>query len=501
VLDPVFPDKEGENAIRAAVVVMEVNSGHVLAIAGRAHQGKLSFVDAVDAKRQPGSAFKPIVVYSAAMETGFSPGTVVDDAPVAFKVGSKIWRPKNYNGRYKGLVTIRYALEQSLNVPAVKVFDAIGPETGVQYAKKLGITDLVTDKRKPKHDLFLPTALGGITVGVTPLEMANAYGTLANRGIHVTPVVILKVTDQSGNILEENTPSRTRALSEEAAYLVTDMLRGVITRGTGTRANIGRPAAGKTGTSDDYADAWFIGYTPKLVASVWMGYAERKPMDGIVGGKYPAMIWQKTMSAALKGVPAEDFKRPSNIITCKICTKSGKLPGPFCPAECISEDIFIAGQQPTQTCDVHVPVEVCAENPTMLASPYCPSVVVKSFIKRPTPYTPGPDGKVPEDAVMEIPTKMCDKHTPLQLPEVEPAPVVPGEPPAVPGEPSVVPGERPEESPEEPQETGEAHQPADQPTADQSTGMPGDATVATEQKQVVQPDNTQETRDESQDFR
>lgn len=435
VLDPVFPEKEGENAIRAAAVVMDVASGHVLAIAGRSHQGKLSFVDAVDAKRQPGSAFKPIVVYSAAMETGFSPGTVVDDAPVAFKVGSKVWRPKNYSGRFKGLVTIRYALEQSLNVPAVKVFDAIGPETGVEYAKKLGITGLITDKNKPKHDLFLPTALGGVTVGVTPLEMANAYGTLANRGIHVTPVSILKVTDQAGNTLEENAPARNRALSEEAAYLVTDMLRGVITRGTGTRAKIGRPAAGKTGTSDDYADAWFIGYTPKLVASVWMGYAERKPMDGIVGGKYPAMIWQKIMSAALKGTPMEDFKRPANIVTSKICTKSGKIPGPFCPAECIAEDIFIAGQQPTQTCDVHVPVEVCAENPTMLASPYCPSVVVKSFIKRPVPYTPGPDGKVPEDAVLEIPTKMCDKHTPLELPEIEPAPPVPGEP-----------SEKPEES-------------------------------------------------------
>lgn len=433
VLDPVFPKKEGKDNVRAAVVIMDVSSGQILAIGGRGYEGRLGFVDGVHAKRQPGSSFKPIVAYAAAFETGFSPGNVIDDAPVAYRLsGSRVWSPENYNRTFKGIVTIRYALEQSLNVPAVKVFDAVGVDVGVDYAKRLGITNLVTDKSKSKHDMTLATALGGITDGVTPLEMANAFGTLANGGIHVTPLAVLRVTDQAGNILEENQAIRKKALSEEAAYMLTDVLRGVITRGTGTRANIGRPSAGKTGTSNDYADAWFIGYTPKTVASVWMGYAERKPMDGIVGGRYPATIWQKTMSAILKGQAADDFRRPSNIVVRPICTKSGKLPGPFCPAENVTQEIFVAGQEPTEECDVHVPVEVCSENPTMLASPYCPSVVVKSFIKRPTPYTPTPDGRVPADAVLEIPTKMCDKHTPHDLPE--PVPPFPGETPEENGE-------------------------------------------------------------------
>lgn len=420
VLDPVFPLGKGKDQPDAAVVVMQPQTGYVKAlVGGREHKGQLEFNNAVHALRQPGSAFKPVVVYAAALDNGYSPGTVLDDAPVFFPAprGGQAYSPENYDRTFRGLVTLREAVEQSLNVPAVKVFNKIGIQTGIEYAMKLGIKSLVTDAALPRNDLHLPTAVGGITRGVSPLEMAVAYSTFANGGIRVEPVSILKVTDQNGVTLWENRPAKTMVLKPQTAFLMNDILKGVISRGTGSRANIGRPAAGKTGTTDDYADAWFCGYTPELTCIVWMGYSDqRRPMPGkIVGGSYPAEIWKMVMSQATRDLPRSDFPRPGDIVDVDICGKSGKLPGEHCPPECIRREIFVRGTEPVETCGVHVAVDVCAET-GKLPGPYCPRVEKRVFIRRPEPCTPTPDGRVPRDANLEAPTEVCPLHLAPQLP-------------------------------------------------------------------------------------
>lgn len=417
-LDPVYPLDKGKVQPEAAVVVIDPKTGHIVAmIGGRSHGEQLKFNRATQAKRQPGSAFKPIVVYTPAVDMGYTPSTVVDDSPVTYNiVGQPPWTPQNYDKKFRGLITIRQALESSVNVVAVKVLDKIGIRTGYDYAVRMGISTLVP--KGPRNDYTLPLALGGVTDGVTPLEMAKAYAVLANQGIKVEPIAITRVVDRNGNILEENTPRQEVVLSRETAYLVTDMLKGVIERGTGTPANIGRPAAGKTGTTSDDVDAWFVGYTPDYVGVVWMGYDKPRDMGKVYGSTYPAPIWRQFMTEAHKKVPVHDFERPSTIVdVAAVCTKSGKLPGPWCPAETVRSDIFLKGTEPTEQCDVHVPATVCTES-GQLATAWCPpgSTVTRSFIRRPEPYVPFTDDKgqtyIPLDADQELPTEQCTMHGP-----------------------------------------------------------------------------------------
>ncbi len=414
VMDQAFPIREGQDQPDAAVVVLDPKTGEVKAIVGgRAHTNRLSLNRAMHDPRQPGSAFKPIAVYAAAFERGYSAGTVIDDSPVSYpQFSGPPWTPENYTRDFKGLITIREAIEQSINVVAVKVLEQIGVETGVNYATRMGISTLVTQKGAQKSDYTLSLGLGGLTHGVTPYEMASAYGVFANKGIRVEPHTITKVTDNMGNILEQHQPKMEIIMGEDVAYLMTHILRGVIFSpgATGGRANIGRPAAGKTGTSSDHADAWFVGYTPDLVAAVWIGHHERKPMDRQTGGRYPAEIWKLVMGEAHKNIPVSDFQRPKNFVEVEICTKSGHLPGPFCPADTIKKELFIKGTEPQVTCSVHVLAQVCADDPTKLATQNCPWVIDKVFIKRPEPYTPTKDGRIPKDAYLEVPTQYCQIH-------------------------------------------------------------------------------------------
>lgn len=408
VLDETFPLEGTDKPMRAGIAVLDPSNGHIKALVARTYEGRLGHIDAVDALRQPGSAFKPIAAYAPALEMGFTAGTVLDDAPM-FNSAGKVW-PENYDRRFRGLMTVRRGIELSINVLAVKTLDAVGVERGVEYCQRLGITSLATEWGAERSDYTRSLALGGLTKGVSPLEMAAAFGTFGNSGIHVKPVSILKVVDQFDNVLEEAEVERTAALKEETAYIMTDILKGVITRGTGTQANIGRVAAGKTGTSSDHADAWFVGYTPYLSAAVWMGFEERQPMDRVVGGQYPAAMWAATMKPLHEGLPNEDFKAPDGLVRVNICTKSGLRPGDWCPEEHVTSELFIRGTEPLITCDVHVPALVCAENPTHLATPWCPQQVTVSFIRRKEPYTPTPDGRYPMDAEQELPTEYCDVH-------------------------------------------------------------------------------------------
>ncbi len=298
-------DGNGVKQPQGALAAIDPRTGHIKAMVGG--RGNDQFNRAVMAERQPGSAFKPFV-YLAAIESGLTPNTVIDDTPVTF--GD--WSPVNYDGKLHGRVTMRTALERSLNIPTVKLAQQVGPDKALYYVQQMGISTLVLQGYT--NDRNLAMSLGGLTKGVTPLETASAYGVLANHGIRVEPVAILKIVDRNGKTLEQAAPRERTAINERSAYIVTDMLRGVITSGTGAGANIGRPAAGKTGTTSDYKDAWFVGFTPDLVAAVWMGNDNEGYLNGITGGTVPANIWRAFMTDALASTPPRDFIKPAGLI-------------------------------------------------------------------------------------------------------------------------------------------------------------------------------------------
>jgi penicillin-binding protein 1A len=330
-------DSNGIKQPQGALVAIDPTNGYIKAMVGG--RGNDQFNRAVMAERQPGSAFKPFV-YLAAIESGMTPATIVDDSPISF--GS--WSPVNYDGKFHGPVSLRTALEDSLNVVAVKLANQVGPDKILYYAQQLGISTLVM--QGATNDRNLATALGGLTRGVTPLEIASAYGVIANHGVRVEPVAIIKVVDRNGKVLEQHQPREKAVVNERSTYLLTDMMRGVLINGTGAGANIGRPAAGKTGTTNDYKDAWFVGFTPDLVAAVWMGLDNDGNLHGVTGGNLPATIWRDFMTSALAKVPARDFTRPSGIVSATIA-KDGLLANDPKDKDAKNE-IFIDGTQPTK---------------------------------------------------------------------------------------------------------------------------------------------------------
>lgn len=298
-------DDNGIEQPQGALVAIEPHTGYIKAMVGG--RGNDQFNRATMAERQPGSAFKPFV-FLAALESNLTPATIIDDSPIT--IGD--WTPKNYDGSFHGKVTLRATAEHSLNIPTIKIAQQVGVDKPLYYAQQMGISTLVLDG--PQNDRNLSMALGGLTKGVTPLELASAYGVFANRGIYVAPTAIVKIIDRNGKVLEQHAVQEKNIISAKSAYILTDILHGVMTRGTGTGANISRPSAGKTGTTSDYKDAWFVGYTPDLVTSVWIGNDNDGTLRGITGANEPAYIWKAFMSKALAGIPAKDFIRPSGVV-------------------------------------------------------------------------------------------------------------------------------------------------------------------------------------------
>lgn len=296
---PVYgTDANGVQQPQGALVAIDPKTGYIKAMVGG--RGTDQFNRAVMAERQPGSAFKPFV-FAAALENNFTPYTMIEDSPITING----WSPQNDSGRFSGSVSLRTVATFSMNVPTVKIAKQIGIDKAIYYAQEMGITTFVLDG--DPNDKNLATSLGGLTHGVTPLELTSAYCTFANNGLHVPHIAITKVLDRNGKVLEEANPEGKVVISAESAGNLTSMLEEVITRGTGKRANIGRPAAGKTGTTSNYKDAWFVGYTPDLVAGVWVGNDDNSSLDGIMGGQTPAAIWSAFMKAALANTPAHDF--------------------------------------------------------------------------------------------------------------------------------------------------------------------------------------------------
>ncbi|MFB5066334.1 MAG: penicillin-binding protein 1A [Candidatus Wallacebacter cryptica] len=345
-----YVDSGGLTQPQGALVALDPRTGHIRAMVGG--RGEDKFNRAVQAYRSPGSAIK-IFPYTAAIDKGVTAADIYVDEPIEYVLANgETWSPRNYYPVFDGEMTVREALERSINTIAVQIVNQLGFNTVIEYGKKMGITSFVEAGRA--NDLGLsPLALGGLTKGVSPLEMASAYGVLANNGIRVEPIAILKVTDYHGNILEENASRQEVVLSEETSYIMNDLLRGVIERGTARSANINRPAAGKTGTHQDNRDAWFVGYTPDLVAAVWFGEDIPKAMvyKGVQYGSWNATpIWRDFMVEALRNTPISDFKRPNGIVEVAIDIKTGLLVPENCslPKDEIRTEIFIKGTEPTE---------------------------------------------------------------------------------------------------------------------------------------------------------
>jgi penicillin-binding protein 1A len=334
-------EKEQLDITQGAVVTLDPRTGQIRAMIGGYDFSQSQFNRAWQAHRQPGSSFK-VFIYTAAVAKGMTTTRMIVDEPITFEIAGtvkpedSIWTPKNYDDSYRGPMLMRQALEQSINIPAIKTINEFGPQAVVEYAKRMGITS----RLQPNLSL----ALG--TNDVTPLEMASAIGTLATLGVHAEPQAILRITDREGRVLEEHAPRRSLALTADVAYMMTDLLKGVILRGTGTAANIGRPAAGKTGTTDDYRNAWFIGYTPYLVTTVWVGNDDNAPMKRVVGGTVPARIWSAYMKVAVRGTPPDDWPRPDGVVAATVCGTSGLLATSTCPNP--NTEIFIRGTEPTE---------------------------------------------------------------------------------------------------------------------------------------------------------
>ncbi len=324
---------------QGAIVVLDPRTGYIRAMVGGYDFSESQFNRAWQAHRQPGSAFKPFT-YTAALMRGIPPTHLLLDEPIEFTLPSgdphagETWAPENYDKTWHGVVTARYALENSINVASIRLEQEVGPEAIVNVARRMGITSPI----RPHLSLTLGTS------DVTVLEMTSAYGVLANEGIRATPMGVTKVTDWRGKVLEENLPQRRVVLSPEVAYLMTDLMKGVILRGTGAAANLGIPEAGKTGTADDYRNAWFIGFTPSLVAAVWVGNDDDSPMNHVPGGSVPARIWATFMKKATEGMPKDDWPRPEGIVQLTVCGDSGLLAGPGCPNP--HPELFIKGTEP-----------------------------------------------------------------------------------------------------------------------------------------------------------
>ncbi len=386
------PDKNNVTQPQVALVALDPTNGQIRAMIGGRNWQNTQLNRAVKAYRQPGSCIKPFVYTTAIDSHQFTPATVLIDEAIEYPSGidDQPWIPQNYSKTFQGPVRLRTALERSLNTIAVQLVNRLGPSNVFKTAQKMGLNSLVSTGQL--NDIALsPLALGGLTRGVTPLELAAAYTPFANKGIYSEPYGIIKVTDSQGRILLQNSPKRQVVLREAVAYIITDMLKGVIERGTGIRARIGRPAAGKTGTSDQNTNAWFVGYTPDLIAAVWIGNdSQAIPLvfgDIKLSSSNAAQIWSKFAGPALEGKPVTDFPLPPGVTTgIKICAETGFLATAYCP-ETLSE-IFISGTEPKDNCPTHsapdlgskINLQICLDSGS-LATTFCPAerVITRSY--------------------------------------------------------------------------------------------------------------------------
>lgn len=414
---------------QAAMVVIDPRNGQVKGLYGGYGPKKASSTwnRAVQMKRQPGSSFKPIAVYGPAVDLGLiTPATVVDDVAVYLQGMDKERYPENYDRTYGGLTTIRNALKRSINVVAAKVWGILGPGNSVEYLKRAGIDrpDATT----------VSTSLGGLGEGVSPLEMAAAYVPFANRGIYYEPSFYTKVLDSDGKALLDKKPAYNIVYTEQTVFLMTDMMKGVVNPG-GTAYPSGLikngkgeliPTAGKTGTTSENLDKWFVGFSPYYVAATWYGYDNDNKRVKLTQGEYNQAqeIWHTVMTEIHAVKEKIDFFKPQGIVSRVIDIYSGELATELSKEDprgnAAREEYFIKGTEPRDFDDVHVQATVCIEHKDiwgrrLTAGGYCPpeSVVAGVFIQRKTPYMPlMPGDPYPDDWKYELPSgEYCNVHT------------------------------------------------------------------------------------------
>jgi len=331
--------------LQGALLCLDPNTGDVLAAVGGVDFKKSSYNRAFFAKRQPGSAIKPLI-YAAALEKGYTPGSILNDTPVAYNRGNHdIWQPQNYEKERYGDLTLRQSLAHSNNVITVKLLEAIGVPYFADFAGTLGLS------LRNRNDLS--QALG--TEEVTLNDLVSAYAPLANGGLRPVSRTIIRIYERNRNAWTENPPSVTPVLSPATAFVTTQMLKDVMIYGTAKtlkKFSQERPSAGKTGTTNDYRDAWFIGYTPQVITGVWVGYDKPRPGGkGFTGGAVSAPIWGRFMRSVLASKPVVEFSTPDTVVSLSIDPATGYMATPGCPVK--RDEFYIAGTQPTEYCPEH----------------------------------------------------------------------------------------------------------------------------------------------------
>jgi len=314
-------EKYKRGLVQGALYCMDVKTGAIRAMVGGRDFNKSEFNRATQSRRQAGSAFKPLI-YTAAFDKGMNPSTRFVDSPIVFEDPSQedgLWKPKNFDEKFLGPITMRTALVQSRNIVTIKILREIGIDYAASYAMNMGISSPIARN--------LSLALGAS--GVTLQELVNAYGVLANGGKKVTPFFIKKIVDRTGNVFEETKVKSEQVIDPRIAFMTSYVMRDVVESGTGRRVkSLGRPVAGKTGTTNDIRDAWFIGFTPSLIAGVWIGFDQETTLGkNEVGGRAAAPVWLYFMEKVTQHTPVEDFPTPEGIIFVKVDPKTGLASG------------------------------------------------------------------------------------------------------------------------------------------------------------------------------
>ncbi len=339
--DLVHVQLEQTPLVEGGLVTLEPGNGAIRVMVGGYDFGRSEYNRAVQAHRQPGSAFKPII-YATAVNQGMSPASVILDAPVVYEQeqDEKTWKPENYGKKFHGMVSLRDALAQSHNLATVRLLDKVGVKNVIEFAKTLGITSPLA------ADLSL--GLGSSSVGL--MELTTAYGVLLNQGSRAEPYAILAVKDNAGKVLEQSDPQALEVISKETAYLITNMMEDVIQKGTGQAAKvIGRPIAGKTGTTDEFINAWFIGGAPNLVTGIYVGFDDRRSLGETESGAHAALpIWVDFMKEALKQMPVVAFTIPEGVTFVKVDPATGLLEGEQ-EGQASTVELFTKGSEPTQS--------------------------------------------------------------------------------------------------------------------------------------------------------
>ena len=398
--------------VQSAMVIIDYKKGNVVGLVGGAGEKTTlrGLNRATMTKRAPGSTIKPLAVYAPGIDLGiFNAATTFDDIPLEYKTATSTWTPTNSYGGYRGLTGVRKAIEISSNVIAAKAFLEVGANDSYKYLEKFGITTLTKSDKVPGA-----LALGGLTKGMTPLEHAAAYGTLANSGIYVEPKLYTKVISMDNEVILENVSTVREVVKESTAYIVTNMLQDVIngSEATGGSARLqNMNVAGKTGTSNDSYDRWFAGYTPYYVGSVWVGYDTQKTVN--MSGNPAAKIWKAVMEKVHKDLENKPFTKPSSVVTAEVCADTGLLATDICKADRRGDrtktEIFAKGTVPTEECTLHKYVAVCPDS-FKLANPTClSSVGTINLVCIDRNYEEVPS-KLPKDFEYEAPSTYCEYH-------------------------------------------------------------------------------------------